>query len=76
MQLAAPKSESDAKALIKRFQGKFANALGSTTLGVRKADRHGEAIYRVRAGGLSREDARAMCDKIKADGGDCYVAKN
>jgi hypothetical protein len=76
VQLAAPKSESEAKALIKRFQTKFAGALGSTGLGVRKADRHGEAIYRVRAGGLSREDAKAMCDKIKEEGGDCYVAKN
>ena len=76
VQLAAPKSEGEAKALIKRLSGKFADALGSTPLGVRKAERHGEDIYRVRAGGLSHADAAAMCAKIKSAGGDCYVAKN
>ncbi len=76
MQLAAPKSESEAKALIKRLQSRFADALGGTALGMRKAERHGEPIYRVRALGLSKADAAAMCAKIKAAGGDCYVAKN
>ncbi len=49
MQLAAPKSEGEAKALIKRFQSRFAGAIGGATLAVRKAERHGETIYRVRA---------------------------
>jgi hypothetical protein len=76
VQLAAPKSESEAKALVKRLQGRFADALGGTALAMRKAERHGETIYRVRALGLSKADAAAMCGKIKAAGGDCYVAKN
>ena len=76
VQLAAPKSEDDANALIKRLQTRYASALGGATLGVRKADRHGEPIYRVRALGLSKAAASAMCAKIKSSGGDCYVAKN
>jgi hypothetical protein len=76
VQLAAPKSESEAKALIKRFGSRFADALSGATLGVRKAERHGETIYRVRALGLSKASAVAMCRKVKADGGDCYVAKD
>lgn len=76
VQLAAPKTEDDANALIKRLQSRYASALGGASLGIRKADRHGEPIYRVRALGLSKAAASAMCAKIKSSGGDCYVAKN
>ena len=76
VQLAAPRSEDEAKGQIRTLQSKYADALGGASLGVRKADRHGEAIYRVRAGGLSKADAAAMCAKIKSAGGDCFVAKN
>jgi hypothetical protein len=76
VQLAAPRSEDEAKGQIRSLQSKYADALGGASLGVRKADRHGEAIYRVRAGGLSKADAAAMCAKIKSAGGDCFVAKN
>ena len=76
VQLAAPRSESEAKALIRRLQSRYSDALGGTALGVRKAQRDGEPIYRVRAGGLSRAAASAMCAKVKSAGGDCYVAKN
>jgi cell division septation protein DedD len=76
VQLAAPRSESEAKAIIGRLQSKYADALSGASIGVRKADRHGETIYRVRAGGMSKADAKAMCEKIKAAGGDCFVAKN
>jgi len=76
VQLAAPRSEDEAKGTIRSLQSKYADALGGSSLGVRKADRHGETIYRVRAGGLSKADAVAMCTKIKSAGGDCFVAKN
>ncbi len=42
---------------------------------VRQADVKGETIYRVRAGGLSKDDAAALCAKLKASGGDCFIAK-
>ena len=77
MQLAAPRSEADARSAIQRFQSKYSDALGETELGVRKgSDFSGEAVYRVRTAGMSKADARALCDKLKADGGDCFVAKN
>jgi cell division septation protein DedD len=76
VQLAAPKSESEAKALVRSLPGRYSEALAGASLGVRKADRNGEAIYRVRALGLSKEEAKAMCAKVKSAGGDCYVAKN
>ena len=76
VQLAAPRSQADADALVKSLPGRYGSALSGASLGVRKADRNGEAIYRVRALGLSKAEAAAMCAKVKAAGGDCYVAKN
>ena len=76
VQFAAPRSSGEAKGVLKKLQDRYADALGGASLGVRKADRDGETIYRVRAGGLSKSDAAAMCAKVKSAGGDCFVAKN
>lgn len=76
VQFGAPRDEGEAKTLISRFQSRYADALGGAALGVRKAKRDGSPIYRVRAGGLGKAEANAMCAKVKAAGGDCFVAKN
>jgi len=76
VQLAAPRSEADAQSAIQRLQTKYGSALGDTELGVRKAEVNGETIYRVRASGLAKADASALCQKLKADGGDCFIARN
>jgi len=76
VQLAAPRSEADAQSAIARLKSKYADALGGSELGIRKADVKGETIYRVRVGGLSKADAAALCAKLKTSGGDCFIAKN
>jgi len=76
VQLAAPRSEADARSAIQRLQSKYSDALGDASLGVRKGEKDGETIYRVRTSGMSKTEAVAMCQKLKADGGDCFVAKN
>ena len=76
VQLAAPGSEADAKATSSRLSKKFADALGDHRLGFRKADSNGKSVYRVRVGSLSKSDAVSLCEKLKADGGTCFVAKN
>ncbi len=76
VQFAAPRSEADAQSAISRLKSKYADALGGAELGVRKADVNGQTIYRVRVGGLSKADAAALCAKMKASGGDCFIAKN
>ena len=58
------------------MQNKYGSDLGSASLAVHKAEVNGETIYRVRAGGLSKPDARSLCTKLKASGGDCFVARN
>jgi hypothetical protein len=76
VQFAAPRSENEAKALIKRFQSRFSAAIGGAQFVVRKAERHGETLYRVRTVGLTKAEAKAMCAKVKAAGGDCYYARD
>jgi hypothetical protein len=76
VQLAAPRSEADAKSAISRLKSKYSAELGDAELAVRQADVKGETIYRVRAGGLSKVDAAALCAKLKTAGGDCFIAKN
>jgi hypothetical protein len=75
VQLAAPRSESEAKSVVDKLKGKYASALGDSELGVHKATVNGETIYRVRVTGLAKSDAAALCARIKGDGGQCFVAK-
>jgi SPOR domain len=33
-------------------------------------------VYRVRVGNMSRDEAVSMCERLKASGGSCFVARN
>ncbi|MFA7275696.1 MAG: SPOR domain-containing protein [Pseudobdellovibrionaceae bacterium] len=75
VQLAAVKSDADAKAKWKSLQSKYASLAG-LSLRVQKAEVAGKGtFYRVQGGPLSADDAKAVCVKIKAAKGDCLVAK-
>ncbi|GGH22020.1 hypothetical protein GCM10007036_26740 [Alsobacter metallidurans] len=76
VQLAAPQSEGEAKDAIAKLQKRFSDELSGMRPGVRKADVNGKTIYRVRVGGLSKDDATALCTKLQGAGGQCFVAKN
>jgi hypothetical protein len=76
VQFAAPRSQADAQNAIARLKSKYAAELGGADLAVREAEVKGDTIYRVRADGLSREDASSLCAKVRASGGDCFIAKN
>jgi hypothetical protein len=75
VQLAAPKSEADAKSAIERLNAKYAAALNGATIGAHKALVNGETIYRLRVVGLSKADAAALCARLKGEGGECFVAR-
>jgi hypothetical protein len=76
VQLAAPRSESDAQNAVAKLKSKYADALGDSALSIHQADVKGQTIYRVRVSGLSKGDAGALCSKLKAGGGDCFIAKD
>ena len=75
VQMAAPKSEADAKSDLRRLNAKYASALHGSKIGVHEAIVDGETVYRLRVVDLSRADASALCARLKSDGGACFVAK-
>jgi len=77
VQLAAPGSEQEARALQLRLMQKYGAELGGFQPSIRKAEVGGREVYRVRfTGAASREQAEALCQKVHSEGGSCFVAKN
>ncbi len=76
VQLAAPGSEAEAKAVSSRLGKKFSDVLSGHQLAFHKAESNGKSVYRVRISSLSKEDAVSLCEKLKADHGSCFVAKD
>jgi hypothetical protein len=75
VQLAAPKSESEAKSTATRLNSKYGPELNGSQIGVHKAEVNGETIYRLRVSGLTKADAAALCARLKGEGGQCFIAK-
>ncbi len=76
LQIGAYKSQEEADAAWKAYQFKHPVAAGYSE-DVRKADLGDKGIwYRLRIGSFAdKADATAMCDKLKANGGACMLAK-
>jgi hypothetical protein len=75
VQLAAPKSETEAKSGAARLNAKYASALNGEVIGVHQAQVKGATVYRLRIVGLSKSDAAALCARVMVNGGNCFVAK-
>ena len=76
VQLSSSPSEGDARAAASRLGGRFASQLGGRSARVVKGEANGKTVYRVRAGGMSREGAVSACESIKSSGGSCFVAQD
>ncbi len=76
VQLSAPRTEADARSEVTRLKNKYADTLGGADIGIHKAEIKGETIYRVRASGYAKAEAAALCAKLKAAGGDCFITRN
>ena len=74
-QLGAPKSEAEAKADLKRLNTRYGSALKGATVGLRKVFVNGETAYRPQVVGLSRDEAAALCSRVRSDGGSCSIAR-
>ena len=75
VQLAASNSEDEAKNDLKRLSDRYASALNGSTIRLHKARVDGETVYRLRAVGLSKADATALCERLKGDGGSCFIVR-
>jgi len=76
LQIGAYKSQADADASWKSFETKHP-IVGGYSEDVQKADLGDKGTwYRLRIGSFSdKAAASAFCDKLKADGGNCFLAK-
>jgi hypothetical protein len=75
VQLAAPESEAEAQSASTRLRAKFSGALGGLEPVIHKAALKDKTVYRVRVGPLSHSAAITLCEKLKAAGGACFLAR-
>lgn len=75
VQLASRPTESDARAAAGTLGSKYSAQLGGKATRVTSGEANGQTVYRVRVGGYSQQAATEACNRIKASGGSCFIAK-
>jgi hypothetical protein len=76
VQLAVGATEPEARTLATTLRQRYAGDLGSRAPSIRRAELNGKTLYRVRVEQLSRDEANALCTKLRTAGGQCFIAKN
>ena len=74
VQLAASRSEAEAKSDLRQLSTRYAATLEGSNIGVHKANVDGVIVYRLRIVDLSKADKSTLCARLKDDGGSCFVA--
>jgi hypothetical protein len=74
-QIGVRSSDSDARAQFDRLQQRFPIELSGFSPIIQQAESNGRTIYRIRVGPLSKQDADALCARLKASNGECFRAK-
>jgi cell division protein FtsN len=77
LQIGAYKSQADANTAWTIYKGKHASLLAGYSPDIQQADLGEKGTwYRLRIAGFSSKDvASALCDRLKADGGGCFLGK-
>jgi hypothetical protein len=76
VQLGIRPSEQEAHTAATQLASKFAADLGGRSPAVARAEVSGKTVYRMRVGPMSRDEANALCTRLKSSGGQCFVALN
>jgi hypothetical protein len=76
VQLAAPQTEAAARQSMAKMQRQFGGELAGYRLKYHQATVADKSVYRVRVVGLSHGEAAALCQKLQAKGGACFVIKD
>jgi hypothetical protein len=75
VQLAAVRSEADAKSEWDRLSKRMPDLLAQHHPAISKIDRDGTTLWRVRTGGFAdMTQAKDFCDRVRAKGSGCTVA--
>ena len=76
VQLSSQRSEDAARSAFAALQRKFPAVLGSAVADIQKADLGSKGIYyRARVGAPTKEAAVALCEQLRAAGGDCLISR-
>ena len=76
VQIAAPRSEADARALIDTMRVKHAALLGREWASIHRVDLPNGVFYRVVVGPKATEQqAMQLCNSLKAQGSPCFIQR-
>jgi hypothetical protein len=76
VQLSSSPSEADAQASLRALNNRYGSLFGGNSLVIQSADLGQKGTwYRVKLPTASVADAQSVCADIKANGGDCIVAR-
>ncbi|GEO84877.1 MULTISPECIES: SPOR domain-containing protein [Alphaproteobacteria] len=76
IQVASLPSQAEAEKSYKNVSAKFASVIGGRAHEIKQADIAGKGTYyRVRISAGTKAEAQALCERYKAAGGSCLVAK-
>ena len=77
VQLAAPATEAEAQTMSNKLRAKYANEFGGLEPSIHKAVVKDKTVYRVRIGAnMTRPAAVSLCEKLRAAGGTCFLARD
>jgi len=77
IQIGAVPTEEGAEALLERAQAAMGPALASLQPVTQPVEHHGDTLYRARFAGLSdKDEARALCTKLKSRDFSCLAVPN
>lgn len=76
IQIASQPSAELAQKSFANMAQKYSSVIGGRSVDIKRADIAGKGTYyRVRIQGGSREEASALCSRLKSAGGDCIVTR-
>lgn len=76
VQVASLPSEAEAQKSYKSLSGKYGSVIAGRGVDIKKADIAGKGTYyRVRIPAGSRDEANALCSRLKSAGGSCLVTR-
>jgi hypothetical protein len=77
VQVSSRRSEADAQAAFRSLQSKFPDQLGGRQPVIRRVDLGEKGIYyRTMVGPFgSSDEAKQLCEQLKAAGGSCFIQR-
>lgn len=76
VQISSQPSEALAQASLQSLSGRYADVIEGRSVGIQSADIPGKGMfYRVRVATASKDEASALCSRLKSAGGNCFVAR-